>query len=198
MRLTMAPTPARRSLLILAGLIVALSSPSCGDAEAPCEGAECSQADGSQGTDIDDETDTDGDGLTDLVEGMLGTNPEDPDTDGDGRADDDEVGADIANPLDEDSDGVIDALESNVADADSDCVPDALDPDNSMTEQDISAVADLGCCCGDACSALGVQILSASCEQGPEGAELICETDEPDSDGDGIDDSCDADPNSAP
>ena len=43
--------------------------------------------------------DTDGDGLTDVYEGIIGTNPNNPDTDGDGISDGDEV-TNGSNPLD--------------------------------------------------------------------------------------------------
>ena len=48
---------------------------------------------------VDQSPDADGDGLTDLVEGIVGTGPSRPDTDGDGRSDGAEVQADT-NPLD--------------------------------------------------------------------------------------------------
>ncbi len=79
----------------------------------------------------DCDVDTDGDGLFDGPEAALGTDPNDPDTDGDGINDGDEVGPDLDNPLDEDGDGIIDALDSNLADTDSDGVVDQLDPDNT-------------------------------------------------------------------
>lgn len=75
-------------------------------------------------------TDDDGDGLFGGEEAILGTDPNDPDTDGDGIDDGVEVGDDIANPLDEDGDGIIDALDSNILDSDSDGVVDQLDPAN--------------------------------------------------------------------
>lgn len=55
-------------------------------------------------------TDTDGDGLTDLQEAFLGTNPNNADTDGDGLTDGDEVFVYHTNPnsQDTDGDGVID------------------------------------------------------------------------------------------
>ena len=48
--------------------------------------------------------DTDGDGLTDLQEQFLGTNPSNSDTDGDGLTDGDEVFVHFTNPRDNDSD----------------------------------------------------------------------------------------------
>ncbi|WP_299797309.1 Calx-beta domain-containing protein [uncultured Maribacter sp.] len=79
----------------------------------------------------DCETDDDNDGLLGGQEVTLGTDSNDADTDGDGIEDGVEVGDDIANPLDEDEDGIIDALESNTADADNDGVNDQQDPANN-------------------------------------------------------------------
>ena len=78
----------------------------------------------------DCDVDTDGDGLFDGPEATLGTDPNNVDTDGDGINDGVEVGDDNANPLDADSDGIIDALDSNVIDTDLDGVVDQLDPGN--------------------------------------------------------------------
>ncbi|MEJ1222658.1 gliding motility-associated C-terminal domain-containing protein [Sediminicola sp. 1XM1-17] len=74
--------------------------------------------------------DSDNDGLFDVSENTLGTDPNNPDTDGDGINDGVEVGDNINSPLDEDGDGIIDALESNTIDSDSDGVMDQLDPAN--------------------------------------------------------------------
>ena len=76
------------------------------------------------------DTDDDGDGLLGGLESRLGTDPTNPDTDGDGINDGEEVGDDPENPLDEDDDGIIDALDSNVLDSDEDGVVDQLDPGN--------------------------------------------------------------------
>ena len=78
----------------------------------------------------DCDVDTDGDGLFDGEEATLGTDPLEEDTDNDGISDFDEVGPDIENPLDEDNDGIIDALDSNVFDSDQDGVNDQQDPGN--------------------------------------------------------------------
>ncbi|WP_150452087.1 Calx-beta domain-containing protein [Arenibacter lacus] len=75
--------------------------------------------------------DSDGDGLYDRDEIILGTDPFNPDTDGDGIMDGVEVGPDLDNPIDTDGDGIIDALESMVLDADNDGVVDQLDPANN-------------------------------------------------------------------
>jgi len=68
--------------------------------------------------------DSDGDGLSDIREGILGTNPANPDTDADGVDDGTEVGLDFVNPLDADLNGIMDALDP--------CYPSDIycDPDN--------------------------------------------------------------------
>ncbi|HSR59930.1 MAG TPA: gliding motility-associated C-terminal domain-containing protein [Robiginitalea sp.] len=78
----------------------------------------------------DCDVDTDGDGLLDGIEATLGTNPNLPDTDGDGIEDGVEVGPDTDNPLNEDGDEFIDALDSNTLDTDLDGVNDQQDPAN--------------------------------------------------------------------
>ncbi|WP_276168010.1 gliding motility-associated C-terminal domain-containing protein [Zobellia alginiliquefaciens] len=77
------------------------------------------------------DTDDDGDGLLGGLEAILGTDPNNPDSDEDGINDGDEVGDDFDNPLDEDGDGIIDALDSNILDTDLDGVVDQLDPANN-------------------------------------------------------------------
>ncbi|MEZ4407218.1 MAG: DUF4215 domain-containing protein [Polyangiales bacterium] len=90
--------------------------------------------------------DRDGDGLPDDVETMIGTNPDNPDTDGDGIRDGDEVGTDPTRPRDTDMDGMIDARDPDDdndtiptrderpgmmdVDTDMDGRPDHLDPDD--------------------------------------------------------------------
>ena len=78
----------------------------------------------------DPNLDTDGDGITDQIEGTVGTDPNNPDTDGDGENDSIEVG-DPSNPTDTDGDGLIDALESSNSDQDGDGVNDEEDPANT-------------------------------------------------------------------
>ncbi len=56
-------------------------------------------------------TDTDNDGLLDIQEKILGTNPLKRDTDGDKVSDAIEIGLDINAPQDSDHDGIIDALD---------------------------------------------------------------------------------------
>ena len=71
--------------------------------------------------------DTDSDGLDDRTEARLGTDPTLPDTDGDGVRDAEEVGPDPSLPRDTDGDGIIDALESSLRDSDLDGSPDQYD-----------------------------------------------------------------------
>lgn len=92
--------------------------------------------------------DTDGDGLLDSDEILLGTDPMEQDSDGDTVRDDEEVGGDVSNPLDTDGDAIINALDGDddgdgilsfwegynkplpSVDTDSDGTPDYLDKDD--------------------------------------------------------------------
>ncbi|MEM6729927.1 MAG: lamin tail domain-containing protein, partial [Myxococcota bacterium] len=71
--------------------------------------------------------DSDSDGLTDLEELALGTDPNDPDTDRDFTNDFIEVGLDLDAPMNVDGDSRIDALESSLLDTDGDGVPNEFD-----------------------------------------------------------------------
>lgn len=62
-----------------------------------------------------DDSDSDSDGLTDTQEIKLGSNPKEADSDDDGINDKEEIGTDIDNPLDTDSDGIL-----NIVDKDDD------------------------------------------------------------------------------
>jgi hypothetical protein len=86
----------------------------CGDGI--CTANRCQPKDG----------DFDGDGLSNGDEKALGLGPTNPDSDGDGIRDGEEVG-DPKKPKDTNGDGIIDALQSNKADADQDCIADAFD-----------------------------------------------------------------------
>ena len=96
-----------------------------GAADAPDDGID-SDCDGADGAAVD----SDGDGLTDLEEAGLGTDPNDPDSDDDGLGDLIEVtwGTDPLAP-DTDGDGLADGDEGD-ADHDGDGRIDALDPDD--------------------------------------------------------------------
>ncbi|HRG97629.1 MAG TPA: hypothetical protein PLR99_15345 [Polyangiaceae bacterium] len=104
--------------------------------------------------------DTDGDGLPDDLELLIGTSPTNPDTDGDGIRDGVEVGPDPAKPRDTDGDGKIDALDTDddgdgvltsvelgadptkPRDTDGDGKPDYLDDDDD--NDTIKTLAELG------------------------------------------------------
>jgi hypothetical protein len=99
------------------------------------------------------DADLDHDGLTNAIEHRLHSHPLLADTDGDGKPDGVEVGADPDHPLDADGDGQPDVIESLRADADGDCLPDELDahgtPATSL-ELATLACAHLGVCQGHA------------------------------------------------
>ncbi|MGB0592607.1 MAG: thrombospondin type 3 repeat-containing protein, partial [Myxococcota bacterium] len=148
---------------------------------------------------LDPARDDDNDGLTNAIEGQLGTDPLSADTDGDGLPDKIEVGTDIANPLNEDGDDFIDAVESNLVDTDGtpDCLVDQKDNPDLPPPEDKAALYNIGCCCGAPCDELGVSVNNEETEcvfsevDGVTMEVLACVTDEPDSDGDGVKDSCD-------
>ncbi len=75
-----------------------------------------------------DVCDQDGDGLTRAQELAYGTDPTNPDTDGDGEPD----GAEAH--LDTDGDGINDALESSIIDSDGDGIADEFDPATGTCE----------------------------------------------------------------
>ncbi|CAN5872097.1 hypothetical protein BH10CHL1_BH10CHL1_30740 [soil metagenome] len=86
--------------------------------------------------------DPDSDGLTNAQETTIGTNPNNPDSDGDGISDTIEVGPNSASPLDTDGDDIPNALDPDsdndgrsdqserTLDSDSDGIPDYLDFDD--------------------------------------------------------------------
>ncbi|MDP6947075.1 MAG: hypothetical protein QF464_23195, partial [Myxococcota bacterium] len=107
---------------------------------------------------LDPASDDDSDGLTNEVEVALGTDPQSADTDGDGLSDGVEIGDDLEAPADEDGDGKIDALESDISDADGDCLSEQRDPDDTTTEEDMATLLDAGCCCAGSCADLGIAV----------------------------------------
>ncbi len=99
----------------------------------------------------EDPTDTDGDGLTDVREAELGTDPNNPDTDDDGISDGDEVYVHMTDPLNSDTDGdwlydggeLIKNTDPNNPDSDNDGLTDGqeyyvfnTDPANPDTDGD--------------------------------------------------------------
>jgi uncharacterized repeat protein (TIGR01451 family) len=134
-----------------------LDSDGDGDADAD----ELADDDDSDGTanflDVDDadgaDADPDGDGLTNLEEALIGTDPNDADSDDDGLRDDAEVGDDLNNPIDTDRDGVIDANDADddndgittaqeIADAGLDGVDNDLDDDGVDNWRDTDSDGD--------------------------------------------------------
>lgn len=112
--------------------------------------------------------DSDNDGLYDLVEASLGTNPFDADTDGDGKPDGDEF------LFDADGDFKSDALESMILDRDHDAINDENDP-----ADDDPCIPDPGV---GACDADGDGIINI--DEWDRGTDHLCV----DSDGDGLSD----------
>ncbi|KAG1694811.1 Thrombospondin-3b [Nymphon striatum] len=97
--------------------------------------------------DTDEETDQDGDGLSDSLEAKLNTNPTKADSDGDGINDAIEVGSNTDSPLDSDLDGIIDAIDSvDDSDSDNDTISDAneakLGSDPNKTDSDDDGIND--------------------------------------------------------
>lgn len=112
---------------------------------------------------LDPDADDDADGLVNGIEIFLGTDPQDPDTDGDDFGDAEEV-VDVTDPADSDGDGLIDAVESRLAtaDPDNDCLPDQYDPHNEIaTAEDLAPLI-------EECAVAGV------CEDGRDGILAGC------------------------
>lgn len=138
------------------------------------------------------DTDDDGDGLLGGTEAALGTDPDNPDSDGDGINDGEEVGDDPNNPIDTDGDGIIDALESNIDDADNDGTVDQLDPgntnpcvpDNSIglcdTDEDGISDGDEEVAGSDPFDACDPNINHENCDPTPIDLEVVKTLDKPD------------------
>ncbi|HRE88598.1 MAG TPA: hypothetical protein PK095_05605, partial [Myxococcota bacterium] len=165
----------RRVLSCLIGaapLFVSLSLLSClGDDESTgmrlgescSSAADCPNAICLAGTCSDPVGDADADGLTNLRETALGTDPFVADTDQDGQGDYQETNGGVGDPPDVDGDGLIDALESALLDGDRDCIPDERDPANTIPETDWGVVANLACCCSGSCEDVGMVSWVATC-----------------------------------
>ncbi|MFT7582810.1 MAG: hypothetical protein ACI9MR_004494 [Myxococcota bacterium] len=130
---------------------------------------DCAQGICGAGQCLDPAIDSDSDGLLNVVEASLKTNPTEQDTDADGKLDFDEV-VDITAPRDSDGDGEIDALESALRDSDGDCLVDELDSLTNKAETDLDVLAESVCCCDGACSEVEPETAyTATCT----GGELI-------------------------
>ena len=153
-------------LCILFGLLLFALQSACSEEERRENGVVCASSDQCLSglchnvVCLDPSLDEDGDGLLNSEEAVLNTNPFNPDSDGDGPNDLQEVGSDLSAPLDADGDNdpstnqSHDALESMSLDSDNDCIEDQFDPDDKVAEEDASEVARLACpgagVCGDA------------------------------------------------
>ncbi len=88
---------------------------------------------------VNAENDSDGDGLTDIYEIRIGTEPFLSDTDGDGINDKIEVGDNLKTPLDSDSDAIINALDF---DDDNDGLPTILENTHDTDKDGIANYID--------------------------------------------------------
>ncbi|MBM4395951.1 MAG: hypothetical protein FJ087_09695 [Deltaproteobacteria bacterium] len=116
--------------------------------------------------------DSDGDKITDDVEKRLGLDPNEPDTDGDGTPDWDEVAGRFEDPPDTDGDGVIDALESGTEDPDRDCLSDEDDPHNDVPDEAPELLARAACDRDGVCGASPAAV-RATCVPTASGAAVV-------------------------
>ena len=98
--------------------------------------------------DTDEKLDQDNDGLTDLLEAKLLTDPKNADSDGDGINDAIEIGDNTDEPKDEDLDGIIDALDKiDNSDSDNDGLTDSqellLKSNPKVADSDNDGINDL-------------------------------------------------------
>jgi len=141
----------------------------CGDSAGPrpigascSQGGECASGLCGDGTCLDPEADTDGDGLINRIEAALGTSMTEANSDGDAGDDLAEVGT-LDAPADRDGDGKIDAVESAAADADSDCIADEDDPRDGYSDPPSDAFPEA---CGDGTAHCDVNPLGGTCADG--------------------------------
>jgi len=183
----------------LVSLVVVVAG--CGDGDkkrpvgASCEAAdECASGLCYAGECLDPDGDEDTDGLQNGLEAALGTNPLMADTDGDGKADPDELNVDRT-LKDSDGDGTADAIESSVSDEDKDCVVDELDRRNTISDgADDPRVESLCPTAQGVCAASGA-VLAVACPDGLD--QPVCDTsgvpdyEAPETGCDGKDNDCD-------
>lgn len=164
-----------------------LSVSYCGEDGAECEGGICYQSQC-----IDPNGDLDNDGLTNAFEISIGSDPTNPDTDGDGIPDRDELGPKLE-LIDTDGDGIPDILESAIHDKDGDCIPDQYDAENDVPNDDLSPMIPIVCPKTGLCEN-HYDKLQAIC---PDGKKAICDFSlvpayaDPELSCDGIDENCD-------
>jgi hypothetical protein len=114
-------------------------------------------------------TDTDGDGVPDVDETRLGTDPTKADTDGDGIPDNVELsvsgGAGPFLPIDTDGDGVIDAKD---LDSDNDCATDQVE--GTTTYRTPSSTPDTSCTGGAKCDVTKGVCIGGGADAGRDGS----------------------------
>jgi len=137
---------------------------------ASCEMAgECASGLCVDGACIDPAGDLDNDGLTNGIEGELGSDSGNADSDGDSVSDPDELGAGFA-LVDTDGDGKPDIVESATGDADADCVTDQYDRDDATPTSDVTPMVAAVCPTLGICG-VAIDQLRATC---PDGAHAEC------------------------
>ncbi len=152
-------------LLLLFAALGCESEPEEGVGE-PCESHEhCATGVCGGGFCLSAWGDEDGDGLPNIVEARLGTDPLLWDTDGDGYSDLEEV-RDPLNPMDTSGNGVIDALLSAVEDSDGDCIPDQFDPTPDVPSADAQRFIDQVCRRGVCASPELAPLVTVRCDNG--------------------------------
>lgn len=183
--------------ITLIAMVLAFSS-ACSDPKkrplgSTCEfSTECASGLCLDGACVDPAGDPDNDGLTNAVEGSLGSDSTLADSDGDMIADPDELG-DGLELVDTDGDGRPDIIESAVGDADADCVTDQYDNDDASPTSDVTPMVAAVCPTLGICG-VAVSQLRATC---PDGAHAECVFSEvvgyanPETACDGRDENCD-------
>ncbi len=198
LRQTPTLTPGSGVRWSLCALAVVVSLAGCGDAgKRPVGGtcgtsSECASGLCLENTCVDPASDDDGDGLTNGLEGSLGSSASRQDTDDDGIDDPDELGPN-STLIDTDGDGAPDITESAVKDADQDCIPDQYDARNAVPDSDLSPLVDVVCRRDGLCGAQR-DALSVTC---PDLKTAVCMYDDvvgfvdPEAACDGVDEDCD-------
>lgn len=156
-------------------LLCALALVACSDASkrplgASCELAgECTSGLCLEGACVDPAGDLDSDGLTNGIEGELGSDSSLADSDGDSVSDPDELGNGLE-LIDSDGDGKPDIVESASGDADADCITDQYDSNDATPSDDVTPMVAAVCPTLGIC---GVEVaqLRAVC---PDGAHAEC------------------------
>jgi hypothetical protein len=145
-------------------LIVALTAGSPDDDKRPlgdrCDNSDdCASGFCAANRCLDPAGDADLDGVINIVEASLGSNPLERDSDFDGAWDGTEIAGDQTG-VDTDGDSKLDVVESRTRDADGDCIPDQFDAQDDVVNSDLSPMRAVICrsagICGEQEAALGV------------------------------------------